>query len=125
MPSRQSLLSVFLQVLFRKVIGRASYGQVALFFSLIGLSNAILLWPLCVTLLLTGVEKILWDKLPWIALLAASALSLGKERNISDRTVYYIRTTAFYCRDVRVRSEAISLNRQIFDLTPHLHNAFF
>ncbi|RZF49144.1 hypothetical protein LSTR_LSTR008430 [Laodelphax striatellus] len=64
------------RVLFKKVIGDASYGQVALFFSLIGLLNAALLWPLCLTLYFTGVETLYWDKLPWPALLAASILSL-------------------------------------------------
>ncbi|XP_039275413.1 putative thiamine transporter SLC35F3 isoform X7 [Nilaparvata lugens] len=68
--------SAVYKVLFKKVIGDASYGQVALFFSLIGLLNAALLWPLCLTLYFTGVETLYWDKLPWPALLAASILSL-------------------------------------------------
>lgn len=64
-------------MLFKKVIGEASYGQVSLFFSLIGLFNAALLWPLCLTLYFTGVEILYWDLLPWPALFAASGLSLG------------------------------------------------
>jgi solute carrier family 35 protein F3/4 len=66
-----------LQVLFKKVIGDASYGQVSLFFSLIGLFNATLLWPLCLVLYFTRVETLHWDQLPWPVLLAASGLSLG------------------------------------------------
>jgi hypothetical protein len=66
-----------LQVLFKKVIGDASYGQVSLFFSLIGLFNAALLWPLCLVLYFTRVETLHWDQLPWTVLLAASGLSLG------------------------------------------------
>ncbi|XP_066146522.1 solute carrier family 35 member F3 isoform X1 [Euwallacea fornicatus] len=64
------------KVLFKKVIGDATYGQVALFFSLIGMLNAALLWPLSLGLFLTGVETLHWDKLPWPTLLSASCLSL-------------------------------------------------
>lgn len=60
------------------MIGEATYGQVALFFSLIGMLNAALLWPLSLGLFLTGVETLHWDRLPWPALLSASCLSLGK-----------------------------------------------
>lgn len=69
--------SAVYKVLFKKVIGDATYGQVALFFSLIGLLNATLLWPLSLGLFLTGMERLNWDRLPWPALLAASILSLG------------------------------------------------
>ncbi|XP_017770341.1 PREDICTED: putative thiamine transporter SLC35F3 isoform X3 [Nicrophorus vespilloides] len=68
--------SAVYKVLFKKVIGDATYGQVALFFSLIGMLNAALLWPLSLGLFLTGLETLHWDRLPWPALLAASALSL-------------------------------------------------
>ncbi|KAL1506604.1 hypothetical protein ABEB36_005933 [Hypothenemus hampei] len=64
------------KVLFKKVVGEATYGQVALFFSLIGMLNAALLWPLSLGLFLTGVETLHWDRLPWPALLSASCLSL-------------------------------------------------
>lgn len=70
--------SAVYKVLFKKIIGEATYGQVALFFSLIGMLNAALLWPLSLGLFLTGVESMHWDKLPWPALLTASSLSLGK-----------------------------------------------
>lgn len=70
--------SAVYKVLFKKVIGDATYGQVALFFSLIGILNAVLLWPLSLGLFLTGVESVHWEKLPWPALLSASSLSLGK-----------------------------------------------
>lgn len=69
--------SAVYKVLFKKVIGEASYGQVSLFFSLIGLLNAALLWPLCLTLYFTGVETLPWERLPWPALLSASGLSLA------------------------------------------------
>ncbi|XP_018903874.1 solute carrier family 35 member F3 isoform X2 [Bemisia tabaci] len=68
--------SAVYKVLFKKVIGNASYGQIALFFSVIGLINAALLWPLCLALYFTGVEVIHWDQIPWPALLSASILSL-------------------------------------------------
>ncbi|XP_023716818.1 putative thiamine transporter SLC35F3 isoform X2 [Cryptotermes secundus] len=69
--------SAVYKVLFKKVIGEASYGQVSLFFSLIGLFNAALLWPLCLVLYFTRVETLYWEQLPWPALLAASGLSLA------------------------------------------------
>ncbi|XP_063243739.1 solute carrier family 35 member F3 isoform X2 [Bacillus rossius redtenbacheri] len=68
--------SAVYKVLFKKVIGEASYGQVSLFFSLIGLFNAALLWPLCLALYFSGVETLHWERLPWPALLCASGLSL-------------------------------------------------
>ncbi|CAH2007200.1 unnamed protein product [Acanthoscelides obtectus] len=68
--------SAVYKVLFRKVVGDATYGQVALFFSLIGMLNAAFLWPLCLGLFLLGTETLHWETLPWPALLAASCLSL-------------------------------------------------
>uniref|UniRef100_A0AAR5Q515 EamA domain-containing protein n=1 Tax=Dendroctonus ponderosae TaxID=77166 RepID=A0AAR5Q515_DENPD len=68
--------SAVYKVLFKKVIGDATYGQVALFFSLIGMLNAALLWPVSLGLFLTGLETLHWDRLPWPALLSASCLSL-------------------------------------------------
>lgn len=68
--------SAVYKVLFKKVIGDATYGQVALFFSLIGMLNAALLLPLVLGLFFTGVESFELDKLPWPALLCASCLSL-------------------------------------------------
>ncbi|KAJ9582195.1 hypothetical protein L9F63_003461, partial [Diploptera punctata] len=65
------------KVLFKKVIGEASYGQVSLFFSLIGLFNAALLWPLCLALYFTHVETLQWEEIQWPALLGASGLSLA------------------------------------------------
>lgn len=69
--------SAVYKVLFKKIIGEATYGQVALFFSLIGMLNAVLLWPLCLGLFLMGAENMQWERLPWPALLTASSLSLG------------------------------------------------
>ncbi|XP_019871517.2 putative thiamine transporter SLC35F3 isoform X1 [Aethina tumida] len=68
--------SAVYKVLFKKVIGDATYGQVALFFSIIGMLNAALLWPLSLGLILTGVETLAWERLPWPALLASSSLYL-------------------------------------------------
>lgn len=69
--------SAVYKVLFKKVIGDATYGQVALFFSIIGMINAALLWPLSLGLFLTGFETLQWEKIPWPALLSASVLSLS------------------------------------------------
>ncbi|XP_018401770.1 PREDICTED: putative thiamine transporter SLC35F3 isoform X2 [Cyphomyrmex costatus] len=68
--------SAVYKVLFKKVIGETTFGQMSLFFSLIGLCNAALLWPICLALYFAGVETIHWAKLPWAALLSASILHL-------------------------------------------------
>ncbi|XP_077268566.1 solute carrier family 35 member F3 isoform X1 [Temnothorax americanus] len=68
--------SAVYKVLFKKVIGETTFGQMSLFFSLIGLCNAALLWPICLALYFSGVETIHWARLPWAALLSASILHL-------------------------------------------------
>ncbi|XP_011168232.1 putative thiamine transporter SLC35F3 isoform X3 [Solenopsis invicta] len=68
--------SAVYKVLFKKVIGETTFGQKSLFFSLIGLCNAALLWPICLALYFSGVETIHWARLPWAALLSASILHL-------------------------------------------------
>ncbi|XP_018350240.1 PREDICTED: putative thiamine transporter SLC35F3 isoform X3 [Trachymyrmex septentrionalis] len=68
--------SAVYKVLFKKVIGETTFGQMSFFFSLIGLCNAALLWPICLALYFSGVETIPWARLPWAALLSASILHL-------------------------------------------------
>ncbi|XP_026672190.1 putative thiamine transporter SLC35F3 isoform X3 [Ceratina calcarata] len=68
--------SAVYKVLFKKVIGETTFGQMSLFFSLIGLCNAALLWPVCLALYFSGAESIHWGRLPWTALLSASVLHL-------------------------------------------------
>ncbi|XP_029680844.1 putative thiamine transporter SLC35F3 isoform X2 [Formica exsecta] len=68
--------SAVYKVLFKKVIGETTFGQMSLFFSLIGLCNAALLWPICLALYFSGVETMHWARLPWAALLSASILHL-------------------------------------------------
>ncbi|XP_076762212.1 solute carrier family 35 member F3 isoform X2 [Xylocopa sonorina] len=68
--------SAVYKVLFKKVIGETTFGQMSLFFSLIGLCNAALLWPVCLALYFSGAESVHWGRLPWTALLSASILHL-------------------------------------------------
>ncbi|XP_011267589.1 putative thiamine transporter SLC35F3 isoform X3 [Camponotus floridanus] len=68
--------SAVYKVLFKKVIGETTFGQMSLFFSLIGLCNAALLWPICLALYFSGAETMHWTRLPWAALLSASILHL-------------------------------------------------
>jgi len=65
-------------VLFKKVVGDASFGQVSVFFSMIALLNTILLGPVVAALHFAGYEIIVWSRLPWLHLLLAAALTLGK-----------------------------------------------
>ncbi|CAB3222323.1 unnamed protein product [Arctia plantaginis] len=64
------------KVLFRKVMGDVNSGQRALFFSILGVVNASLLWPLCLALYLTGSEMLPSHRMPWIYLLIASIAML-------------------------------------------------
>ncbi|KAF7379794.1 hypothetical protein HZH68_016742 [Vespula germanica] len=68
--------SAVYKVVFKKVIGETTFGQMSLFFSLIGLCNAALLWPICLALYFSGAESVHWTRLPWAALLSASILHL-------------------------------------------------
>lgn len=65
------------QVSFKRIFGEATYGQVSFFFSLIGLLNIILLWPVVLMLHFTGLEVITWNRVPWVPLAIAGSLSLG------------------------------------------------
>ena len=66
------------QVLFKKVIGEASFGQVSLIFTVIALLNTILLSPFVAALYFSGYEVVVWSHLQWPNLLIAAALSLGE-----------------------------------------------
>ncbi|XP_069172189.1 solute carrier family 35 member F3 [Procambarus clarkii] len=69
--------SAVYKVLFKKVIGEASFGQVSLIFTVIALLNTIFLSPLVAAFYFTGYETVLWAHLPWPNLLIAAALSLA------------------------------------------------
>ncbi|XP_063392348.1 solute carrier family 35 member F3 [Cydia fagiglandana] len=62
------------KVLFRKVMGEVNTGQRALFFSILGIVSASLLWPVCLALYLTGSEMLPSPshQMPWLHLLGAS-----------------------------------------------------
>ncbi|XP_037975669.2 putative thiamine transporter SLC35F3 [Plutella xylostella] len=64
------------KVLSRKVMGEITIGQRALFFSLLGLVNLSLLWPVCVLLYLSGSEALPAGAVPWPPLLAAAVALL-------------------------------------------------
>ncbi|XP_031783950.1 uncharacterized protein LOC107981432 isoform X9 [Nasonia vitripennis] len=69
--------SAVYKVLFRKVVGDTTFGQISLFFTVIGICNAIFLWPVCLVLYFSGVEYIIWEQFPWIVLMTASILHLA------------------------------------------------
>jgi len=68
--------SAVYKVSFKRIFGEASYGQVSFFFSLIGVMNVVLLWPIVLLLHFTGVEVIIWNRVPWTNLSIAGSLSL-------------------------------------------------
>ncbi|XP_014210343.1 putative thiamine transporter SLC35F3 [Copidosoma floridanum] len=69
--------SAVYKVLYKKVVGDTTFGQISLFLSMIGVCNATLLWPIGLILYFSGVEFIRLEKIPWIVLLIASILHLG------------------------------------------------
>ena len=64
-------------MLFKRVVGDATAGQVSLFLSCLGLLDALLLWPLMLILYYTNYEDINWKSIPWNYLCGAAALSLA------------------------------------------------
>jgi solute carrier family 35 protein F3/4 len=75
-------------VSFKRIFGEATYGQVSFFFSLIGLLNVVLLWPIVLTLHFTGLEVITWNRVPWIQLAVAGTLSLGTYQHLRDSATF-------------------------------------
>lgn len=73
-----SFITFLIKVMFRKVMGDPPVGQIAFAFTTLGFLNALLMWPICVALYLTGTEIMPSDRMPWIILLIASILLLGK-----------------------------------------------
>ncbi|XP_054724743.1 putative thiamine transporter SLC35F3 [Uloborus diversus] len=60
------------KVLFKKLVGEVSLGQLSFFFSLVGLCNVLLVWPLMLGLYLGRAETLRWDEVPWLPLLGAA-----------------------------------------------------
>lgn len=60
------------RVMFRKMLGAGEQhpiGSIAFTFTVIGIINLLLLWPICLILYLTGVEVV-----PWVTLLMITLL---------------------------------------------------
>ncbi|CAG2167781.1 unnamed protein product, partial [Oppiella nova] len=68
--------SAIFRVFFKRMIGYTSFAQMSLFFTLIGLMNAFLMWPLILLLYLFGAEIIVWSQIPWETLTGSAILSL-------------------------------------------------
>lgn len=65
------------RVMFRKMMGDPPpVGRIAFTFTIIGIINAILLWPICLILYFSEAERIPWETLPISVLLIASGLLL-------------------------------------------------
>ncbi|XP_022088808.1 solute carrier family 35 member F4-like isoform X3 [Acanthaster planci] len=64
------------KVLFFRCVGNASFGQVSLFLSLLGLFNLVFFWPIMLILYLTNVETLDWGNLPVTFLCGGAALTL-------------------------------------------------
>ena len=62
--------------MFKRVFGDTSASKVALFLSVLGCFNFLLLWPLFEILYFTKEEAISWNDIPWNFLCGRSALGL-------------------------------------------------
>ena len=58
------------------MIGYTSFAQMSLFFTLIGLMNAFLMWPFILLLYLFGAETIIWSQIPWHTLTGSAVMLL-------------------------------------------------
>jgi len=69
--------SAIYKVMFKKVMGEVTLGQVSLFFTIIGIINTVVLWPLVLLLYFTGAETLDISNLPWVQLCGSALLSLA------------------------------------------------
>ncbi|XP_078608802.1 solute carrier family 35 member F3-like [Branchiostoma floridae x Branchiostoma japonicum] len=65
------------KVLFKRVFGDASVGQVSLFLSCLGVLDLLGLWPVMLSLYYGHVEMMDWNHLPWSYLCGGAALGLA------------------------------------------------
>ncbi|VDK41136.1 unnamed protein product [Gongylonema pulchrum] len=73
-----ALSAALYKVLFKKVVGSAKIGQVAMFMSGLGMMNLFFNSVPMVTFLCTHVETFMWSEVPWLPLLGAAILALCK-----------------------------------------------
>eukprot|EP00111_Clytia_hemisphaerica_P004135 TCONS_00011829-protein len=71
-----ALMAAIYQVAFKRVLGQATSGQVALFVTVIGITNLLFFAPFIFLLHYVGLEKIDWHLLPWLELAGTAALQL-------------------------------------------------
>ncbi|XP_071483684.1 solute carrier family 35 member F4-like [Diadema antillarum] len=64
------------KVLFKRFLGDATYGQVSLFLTVLGVFNMVLLAPVMFALVFTGKEVVELPTLPWAFLCGTSALGI-------------------------------------------------
>ncbi|XP_042899055.1 solute carrier family 35 member F3 isoform X2 [Parasteatoda tepidariorum] len=60
------------KVLFKKMVGDVTLGQISLFFSILGLFNTLLIWPFFLVFYFTNLEIIDWQQIPWLPLMGAA-----------------------------------------------------
>lgn len=73
--------------MFRKVIGDPPVPMIAFSFTIIGLINLTLCWPIPLGLYLSGTEVMPFESIFWIDLLIACILTLSKCCNLLCRSV--------------------------------------
>ena len=79
--------AAFYKVMFKKLIGDASLGQVSIFMSGLGLLNTILNIIPTVILVWLKADRIDWDYVPWWALAGGAVLALCKLIMLNSRIV--------------------------------------
>ena len=69
-------LLTWIQIAFKRVLGEATSGQVALLFTVIGFTNLLLFSPVIFVLDHLDLETIDWHQMPWPALAGTAVLQL-------------------------------------------------
>jgi len=75
-PVNVIFFSIIVQVAFKRVLGQASSGQVALFVTIIGVTNLIFFTPFIFVFKHFEFDHFEWSRLPWTLLVGTAALGL-------------------------------------------------
>lgn len=82
---------MFLQVLFKLVLGSAKLGEAAVYLTVLGGANLVFISAVPLILLLTGAEDFVSPRdLPWSSICGMSALLLGKRMDTNSQTHIFL-----------------------------------
>ncbi len=99
-------VNLFLQVLFKLVLGNAKLGEAAVYLTVLGGANLVFISAVPLILLLMGAEDFVSPRdLPWPSICGMSALLLGKGMDTNTQTQTSLIYTDWMCA-IRMRVQA-------------------